>query len=276
MEELEKSQESKNKNRKQKSLIALITDFGNIDYFVGAMKGTIFSINSDAQIVDITHDVERHNISSAGFTLSACYKDFPKKTVFVAVVDPGVGSDRRAILVETDSYYFIAPDNGLLSFIFNDTDKFRVFAITKKEFFCSKKISRTFHGRDIFAPAAAYLSNGTASNSFGDEIQDFVNQRFINPIRKSNGDIEARVIHADRFGNLITNLKSEDLPEKFSIQIGDKFIDKFQKHFSEASTSEVFMIFGSIGYLEIVSFRDSAKDFLEVETGEKIIVTKSI
>lgn len=271
MEDKTNNQEQNTKSQEQTSFIALLTDFGTKDYFVGAMKGAILSINSEARIIDISHRNERHNIASAGFTLSACYEDFPKKTIFVAVVDPGVGSDRRAILVETDDYYFIAPDNGLLSFVFNRFDNFRVFNITKKEY-SADQISRTFHGRDIFAPAAAYLSGGAKPGEFGDEIKDFVSFNFLKPTEKSNGDIEAVVIHADGFGNLITNLQPEDLPEKFGVQIGDKYIDKFQKHFSEADTSEVFMIFGSAGYLEIVSFKDSAKEFLGVETGDKIIV----
>lgn len=275
MEDKTQSKEQRTKHKAQTSFIALLTDFGTKDYFVGAMKGAILSINPRTQIVDISHDNERHDIASAGFTLSACYEDFPTKTIFVAVVDPGVGSERRAILVETDDYYFIAPDNGLLSFIFNEFDTYRVFNITKEEY-KADKISRTFHGRDVFAPAAAHLSNGASAEEFGAEIKDFVSFNFIKPIENSTGDIEAVIIHADGFGNLITNLKPNDLPEKFGVQIGGKYIDKFQKHFSEADESEVFMIFGSAGYLEIVSFKDSAKDFLEVETGDKIIVKNAV
>src|SRR5215203_3896424 len=120
------------------NLIALLTDFGTQDYFVGAMKGAILSINRDARIVDITHEIAPQNIKSAGFTLRSCCKDFPAKTIFVAVVDPGVGSPRRAILVETDDYFFIAPDNGLLSFVFNESKDFRVFELTNQQFFASK------------------------------------------------------------------------------------------------------------------------------------------
>ncbi len=275
MEDKTNNQEQSANSKAQTSFIALLTDFGTKDYFVGAMKGVILSITPNAQIIDISHHNERHNIASASFTLSACYEDFPKKTIFVAVVDPGVGSDRQAILVETDDYYFIAPDNGLLSFIFNEFDNFRVFNITKAEY-TADKISRTFHGRDIFAPAAAHLSGGTKPEEFGTQIKDFVSFNFLKPTKQPDGDIEAVVIHTDGFGNLITNLKPEDLPEKFGLQIEDRYIDKFQKHFSEADTSEVFMIFGSAGYLEIVSFKDSAKDFLEVETGDKIIVKNAV
>ncbi len=273
MEDKLSSERQKIKDKVQSSFIVLLTDFGTKDYFVGAMKGIIFSINSDANIIDISHDNERHNVASAGFILSACYADFPKKTIFVAVVDPGVGSDRRAILVETEDYYFIAPDNGLLSFIFNGSGSFRVFNITKKQY-AADKISRTFHGRDVFAPAAAHLSKGVKSEEFGEEIADFVYYNFTKPSKKSNGDIEAMIIHTDSFGNLITNLKPEDLPEKFGVEIGDKFVDKFQKHFSEATSSEVFMIFGSAGYLEIVAFKDSAAELLSAEENDKITIKK--
>lgn len=265
---------AKSKEQRAKSqVIALLTDFGSKDYFVGAMKGAILSVNPDASIIDITHEIERHNIASADFTLRSCYTDFPKKTIFIAVVDPGVGSDRRAILVETDDYFFIAPDNGLLSFIFNSADDFRAFEITKNDYLAGE-ISRTFHGRDIFAPAAAHLSKGVDAAHFGAEIHDFVRFNTINPTRRSNGDLEARIIHIDCFGNMITNLREQDLPEKFIIEVGDRHISKFQKHFSEAKMSEVFMIFGSAGYLEIVAYKDSAAEFLDIQINQKLTVRK--
>lgn len=257
----------------QISFIALLTDFGMKDYFAGAMKGAILSVNPAANIIDITHEIKRHSIASADFTLRSCYKDFPLKTIFVAVVDPGVGSSRRAILVETDDYFFIAPDNGLLSFVFQSSDEFRVFEITKNDYRAGE-VSRTFHGRDIFAPAAAYLSKGVSPEEFGAEINDFVCFNPVKISKKSGGDIEARIIHIDRFGNLVTNLKPEDLPEKFGIEVNDRYIEKFQKHFSEAKMSEVFMIYGSAGYLEIVAYKDSAAEFLDVGAGRKILVKR--
>jgi len=130
-------------DRFEPRIIALITDFGTRDYYAGAMKGVILSINSRAQIIDITHEISPQIITSASFTLRACYVNFPKKTVFVAVVDPGVGSSRKAILVETEDYFFIAPDNGLLSFVFNETKIFRVYELSNEQFF-GKTVSRTF------------------------------------------------------------------------------------------------------------------------------------
>jgi S-adenosylmethionine hydrolase len=250
-------------------LIALLTDFGTKDYFVGAMKGVILSINRNAQIIDITHEIPPQNIRTGSFNLRACYKEFPEKTIFVAVVDPGVGSERRAILVETPKYLFIAPDNGLLSFIFDKSNGFRVFEITNEDVF-RKPISNTFHGRDIFSPSAAHLSNGLTPNEFGNEIEDFIRFEETKPHKISDSRIEAEIIHADHFGNLITNIKKKDLPEKFVLKIGEKRIEKLQKCFSAAGKSEIFMIFGSAGFLEIVAFQDSAQKILNAKIGDKI------
>ena len=217
-------------------IIALLTDFGTQDYFVGAMKGAILSINQSAQIIDITHEIPPQNIVSASFTLRACYQDFPKETIFTAVIDPGVGSDRRAILIETEKYYFISPDNGLLSFIFNGNESFRVFNITNEVFY-KKPVSKTFHGRDIFSPAAAHLSRGAKPEEFGDEIKDYVFLAENKPQIISDG-IEAEIIHIDRFGNLITNLTQKDLPANFNVHINDRKISKFQTHFAAAEEDE--------------------------------------
>ena len=141
-----------------------MTDFGNRDYYVGAMKGVILSINPDARIIDITHDIEPQNITSAAFVLSACYRDFPPATIFVCVVDPGVGSERRAIVVESNDHIFVGPDNGLFSFVLNPNA--RVIAIKNDRFF-RKPVSSTFHGRDIFAPVAAHLSLGIDLHELG-------------------------------------------------------------------------------------------------------------
>lgn len=252
-------------------VIALLTDFGTKDYFVGAMKGAILSVNPKAQIVDITHEIEPQNIKSASFTLRACYRDFPKKTIFAAVVDPGVGSERRAILVETDAYYFVAPDNGLLSFVFNEARGFRVFELTSKKFFAAN-VSTTFHGRDIFAPVAAHLSKSIKPNEFGREIGDFVCWEENKPRQISENEIEAEIIGIDRFGNLITNLKREDLPAKFALEISGKRIEQLQNYYAESRPDEIFMIFGSAEFLEIAVFQDSAESLLMAEIGQKIAV----
>lgn len=251
--------------------IALLTDFGTKDYFLGAMKGVILRINENAKIIDITHDIEPQNIKSASFNLRACHKNFPKKTIFVAVVDPGVGSDRRAILVETSDYFFIAPDNGLLSFVFNEDKNFRVVKITNEKLF-NKPVSQTFHGRDIFAPAAAHLSKGVKPEEFGDVIDDFVRFEEIKPRKISGNGIEAQIIHTDHFGNIITNLTKQDSPENFRVEINNQRIENLKNFYAEARKDEVFMIFGSAGFLEIVAFRNSAEKILNVQSGDKIKV----
>lgn len=263
----------KDQSSRKTPIIALLTDFGTRDYFVAAIKGAIFSICRNAEIVDVTHDIEPQNIAAASFTLRACYRNFPEKTIFIAVVDPGVGSRRKAILVETKDYYFIAPDNGLLSFIFSETSDFKVLELTNEKFF-AENVSRTFHGRDVFAPVAAHLANGVAPNLFGEETKDFLVLQETTPRCISENEIEAAVIHTDRFGNLITNLKPEDLPEKFTLEIGGTKIDKLQTFFAEAAPGELFMIFGSAGFLEIVAFQDSAQKLLSSKTGNPVKIKK--
>lgn len=252
-------------------IIALLTDFGTRDYFVGAMKGVILSINKKAKIIDITHDITPQDINSASFILQNCYREFPEKTIFVAVVDPGVGSDRSAILVETEKYYFVAPDNGLLSFVVAESENYKVFEIKNENFF-RHPVSRTFHGRDIFAPCAAHLSCSVKPAEFGNEIKDFVVLPNQNPRRISENEIEARIIFIDRFGNLITNLKSENLAGKFSFEINGQKIGNLRKFYAEADTGELFLIKGSADFLEIAAFQNSAKDLLNAEIGQKIIV----
>lgn len=251
--------------------IVLLTDFGTKDYFVGAMKGVILKINENAKIIDITHEIERQNIREASFTLRACYKNFLHKTIFVAVVDPGVGSERRAILVETEDYFFIAPDNGLLSFVVNESINSKVFEITNEKFF-NHPVSNTFHGRDIFSPSAAHLSNGISPTEFGGEIYDFVTLNEDTPKKISEDKIEAEIIHADHFGNLITNLTKDNLPNTFSIKIGNYQINKLREYFSSVEKDEIFMIFGSAGFLEIVANQNSAKKLLNAEINDKITV----
>ncbi len=258
----------------ENNIIALLTDFGNKDYFIGAMKGVMLSINENAKIIDITHEIPPQDVRAGSFTLNACYENFPPGTVFVAVVDPGVGSDRRAILVETENYYFITPDNGLLNFIFEREKNVRGFEITNKDFF-HKPVSKTFHGRDVFAPSAAHLSKGVSPGEFGDSIEDYVFYKTNQPERTNEQEIEATIIHIDHFGNLITNLRKEDLPEDFHLLINDEKIESFHDFFAEAEEKELFMLVGSTGFLEVVANQDSAEKLLQAVVGEKVILRQS-
>ena len=250
-------------------IIALLTDFGMRDYFVAAMKGVILSIDPKANIIDMTHEIAPQDIRSASFILQSCYRDFPTKTIFTTIVDPGVGSERRAILVETAEYFFIAPDNGLLSFVFEESENFKVFEINNDIFF-RQPVSQTFHGRDIFAPCAAYLSRGSKAFEFGNEINDPVRLANQNPRRISQNTVEAEIIFIDRFGNLITNLKADDLPDEFYLEINNQKIEKLCRFFAEAKAGEFFMIEGSAGLLEVAVFQDSAESLLNARIGQKI------
>lgn len=250
--------------------IALLTDFGTRDYFAAAMKGVILSIDPSAVIVDITHEIAPQNIREAGFTLRACYRDFPSGTIFVAVVDPGVGSTRRAILAEADGYYFLAPDNGLLNFI-TDNAAARAFEITNREFLAGT-VSSTFHGRDVFAPAAAHLSRGVDPAEFGPAVREFVRFSISSAKLLPSGEIEGEVIHIDRFGNLVTNLVKDAFSADFTLEINGRTIDAHRQFYAEAEPGEVFSIWGSAGFLE-VSVRDSsAKELLDVRSGQMILV----
>lgn len=249
--------------------IALMTDFGTRDHFVAAMKGVILSINADALIVDITHEVPPQDVRAAAFLLAACYEEFPVGTIFVAVVDPGVGSDRRAILAESSGYRFIAPDNGLLSLI--GAGPLSVRELTVEKYF-RHPVSRTFHGRDIFSPVAAHLSNGVDPERFGPEIGDIVRLEAALPVRTGEGIDGAVVLHVDHFGNLITNLRRDDLPDEFELSVGGRRIGRLREYFAGADAGEVFLICGSAGFLEIVANRDSAARLLGAKAGQKISV----
>ncbi len=258
--------------------IALITDFGTRDYFVGAMKGVILSINKDAKIIDITHEIPPQDIRSAGFNLHACYRDFPRQTIFVAIVDPGVGSKRRAILVQTESYYFVAPDNGLLSFIYRNEKEFTVYELTNDKFFYGN-VSKTFHGRDVFAPVAAHLSAGIKAKEFGKEIKNYTRFKIRDPKKTGDGVIEGEILHIDQFGNIVTNIHKDDLPKKFTLYIGEHTATQLRQYFSEGvetnvpdANDNVFMIFGSLELLEVVVYQDSAARILNVNVGEKIYI----
>lgn len=277
------------KAKDESKIITLLTDFGTRDYFVGAMKGAILSISAQSNIIDITHEIAPQDIRSAAFTLAAYYKNFPRGTIHLAVVDPGVGSARRAILLVTQDYFFLAPDNGLLSFIFDKAEggenaplparglpprRFRVFELTNEKYF-AENVSRTFHGRDVFAPIAAHLSNGVEPEELGAEIEDFVRFEVVKPKQISQSETEAEIIHIDRFGNLVTNLKAVDLPAKFVLEINQKRIGKHQRFYAEAEKGEIFSIIGSEGFVEISAFRDSAEALLKAQVGQKVFLTVS-
>jgi S-adenosylmethionine hydrolase len=254
-------------------IITLLTDFGSQDYFVGAMKGAILSVNPTAEIVDITHEIRPQDIEAAAFNLLATYKDFPDATIHVAVVDPGVGSKRRPILIECGSHFFVGPDNGIFSWIYEREGSSRAIHLTNERFF-RHPVSATFHGRDIFAPVAAALSTGAPITEFGDQLSDIVQLDPLLPTVSSDGSINGRVIHIDRFGNCITNLTLEALRDDLSpkLVIGDREITSFRKYFADADCKEdeVFAIMGSAGFLEIAAASSSASAILKARPGQPV------
>lgn len=253
------------------SVITLTTDFGLDDFFVGAMKGVILSINPAARIIDITHTIRPHDVREAAFTLAQAYAEFPPGTIHVAIVDPGVGSARRPIIVLTPMHLFVGPDNGVFSFVYAQEDVRAIIQITAEHYF-RKPVSHTFHGRDIFAPVAAWLSAGVAPESFGQPINDPVRFEVPQPELLSATHIRGQVIHIDRFGNLITNLTSQHLsPQAVSravrLVISNQTITRFQSHFAEAVAQEPFAVIGSTGRLEVAVYQDSAERILNASVG---------
>lgn len=247
-------------------VIALLTDFGNKDGFVGAVKGVIYSINPNVKIVDISHEVAPFDILEASLILKATYKYFPKNTIFLTVVDPGVGTDRKKIIVKTKEYIFIAPDNGVLTLALEEQKIEHIISIENQNYFLELK-SNTFHGRDIFAPVGAYISVGKEPEVFGPVITEYKKLPDITPIQEHNR-ILGKVIKFDRFGNAITNI--EKLPEKFKVVFKGYEISTVCSNFMEGKNDRPNLILGSFGYYELFIPQASLKDSLNVQVGEPV------
>jgi S-adenosylmethionine hydrolase len=257
-------------------LVTFTTDFGASEHYVGAMKGVIFTINPAAQIVDICNSVHSYDLLDAALTISQAYQYFPTNTVHLVVVDPGVGTARRPILVFTGKHIFVAPDNGVLSLVFDREERVTVRHITAEHYFL-QPVSNTFHGRDIFAAVAGYLSKGMDPAKFGDEITDYV--RFAAPKPKSvnNNLLKGIVIKVDKFGNLITNITPADAPQLFAQQpppfkilIGKSEITKMRATYAQGAPGEVFAVLGSMGFLEIATNRGSAQASIGADKGSEV------
>jgi S-adenosylmethionine hydrolase len=243
------------------SIVTLTTDFGASDHFVAAMKGVILQINPKAQMVDVTHEIRPFEITEGAFVLNETWRWYPKGTVHVAVVDPGVGSDRRPILVEADGQFLVGPDNGLFSMVYESAQRFAVRHLTAEKYF-RKPVSRTFHGRDIFAPVAAHLSAGVRPGSFGKKIPDPVRLAVLKPNRMARRIWSGSVLKVDRFGNLITNYHISEFgsirTHAFEVTCGLERINRLALSYSETEPGELFVIVGSSGYLEVGANQDSA------------------
>ena len=276
-------------------IITLTTDFGYDDAYVAAVKGAILNINPEATIVDVSHSIRPQDILHAAFILNAAYRYFPKQTVHVAVVDPGVGSERRAIILKTPSAIFVAPDNGILSYIIDDVFSvdgrsvieqthgltelvfkkgLEAAAITDPRFW-RHPVSPTFHGRDIFAPVAAGLSLGISPYEFGEKINSLHVLPIAKPSVDPDGNVVGQVLHVDRFGNLITNITSSNMSGKnITIEVGTRRIQGMTDYYAQGEG--MMAVVGSSGYLEI-SLRDgNACDFLEIGVGDEIRVISAV
>jgi S-adenosylmethionine hydrolase len=252
-----------------KPILTLTTDFGLSDHYVGAMKGVILGICPQAQIVDITHEVRPYQITEGAFLIAQAYRCFPGKTVHVVVVDPGVGTARRPILMEAAGQYFIAPDNGVLAMIYA-REKHKMRLISNDRYF-RKPVSHTFHGRDIFAPVAAHLCAGVSPAKIGKPIQDYLRPAFEKPVRSGKHTWTGQILKIDRFGNIVTNFRAEDFPtlerQNFTMTVGPHEISILTRNYAEAGPSELFVIVGSSEYLEISVNQGSAAKQIGCEEG---------
>lgn len=254
----------------QARIITLLSDFGIRDTYVGQMKGVIVSINPLVKIIDITHEIEPQDIREAAFLIREYYHYFPAGTIHIAVVDPEVGSSRRPLLVKKDGYFFVGPDNGIFTMILKGGCE--MFAIENVDF-TLKKISNTFHGRDIFAPVAAHLSKGLEASLMGRRIEDPVLIENIYP-RVELDTLYGEVVRFDRFGNAITDIHESTLKDfiggrGFRIEVGDISFGSISRSYFEGP---VVCLIGSSGYMEFGYYRDSFRDRSGIKKGEKVIV----
>ncbi len=256
-------------------IITLTTDFGIDDHFVGVMKGVILGIQPLAQIIDISHGVEPYEIGDGAFTIAQAYRYFPKKTIHVVVVDPGVGSARRPLLAEMAGHYFVAPDNGVLSMVFA-REQPKVRHITSERYFL-QPVSRTFHGRDVFSPVAAHLASGVAGAKFGKLIDDYIRVSFDKPAQTGKHTWTGAILKIDHFGNLFTNFHIDQFPSvrthAFSLNTGPQAISRLALTFSDCDPGELFVVVGSSGYLEVAASQASAAKILGCSAGSPVELT---
>jgi S-adenosylmethionine hydrolase len=258
-------------------IITLTTDYGTNDHLAGVLKGVILRIVPNATLVDISHQVTPYDLLDGALTIGTAYQYFPPRTVHLVVVDPGVGTERRPILVSGEQQYFVAPDNGVLSLVYEREAAVSVRHITAAHYFLNP-VSNTFHGRDIFAPVAAWLAKTYQTEALGEEITDYA--RFALPRPKpTDKALKGVVLRVDVFGNLLTNLTAENLPPatiasgKIALDIGGKRIEKLTQTFAQGGVGEPFAILGSSGFLEIAVNKGHAARVLGVNRGAEVTLS---
>ncbi len=257
----------------KRPIITLTTDFGTKNGYVGAVKGVIKRINPEAEIVDITHDIESFDILGVSFTLNNFYRYFPQNTIHLAVVDPGVGSKRQPLLIKSEDFYFVGPDNGIFSFAIQNENITEIINLSNHKYHLYKP-SSTFHARDIFAPVAAYLSLGVDVKEFGIPAREC--SKLVIPLpQMSRNGITGEIIHIDNFGNLITNIVAESFKVKRVIRIEIKRIeiDRISQSYFEIPENKIGAVIGSSGFLEIAMNQSSAENTLKANIGTRVKIS---
>jgi hypothetical protein len=253
-------------------ILTLTTDFGLSDHFAGAMKGVILGICPAAQIVDISHGVTPFEIGEGAYLIAQAWPYFPKKTVHVVVVDPGVGTARRPILVEAGGHYFLGPDNGVLSMVYLH-QKSKVRHVSNQKYF-RHPVSQTFHGRDIFAPVGAHLAAGVSPARIGKLMHDYLKPEFEKPHRAGKRTWIGRILKIDRFGNIVTNFHVSDFGDletrNFTLALGPQEVTVLARNYAECAAGELFLILGSSGYFEVSLSQGSAAKQVKCEPGAAI------
>jgi len=254
-------------------IITLLTDFGTRDHYVASMKGVILGINPRCALIDITHQVKPHDIEEGAFLLASACSYFPKGTIHVSVVDPGVGGPRKPVLLVTRNYFFLGPDNGLLSLAAQGDTVKQAVELTNPTFFLSR-ISTTFHGRDIFAPAAAHLTLGIRPGVFGPRLNSWVKLDIGTPI-VTGRELVGKVIHVDAFGNLVTNIRERELLQfnrghLVVIRAGGRSINGLKKGYRDGRKGAPMALVGSGGFLEVSVREGNARKLLKIEKGDRV------
>ncbi len=262
-------------------IVALLTDFGRRDPFVGMMKGVMLGVNPDLQLIDISHDMAPQRIREAAIVLSVTFAYFPPHTIFLVVVDPGVGGTRRPLVAETAEHLFVAPDNGVLGPVLDQTAVRCVIHAREARYF-RQSISRTFHGRDVFAPLAAWLSCGVAPQDMGAAIDDYRRLDLPRPRVRTDGSLEGEIIYLDRFGNLITNIPEALVSEAWGASswqgiqahIGATVIHGLDSYYAQRSPQELGLIFNSWGLLEIFANGGNAAQVTGAVEGSSVWILR--
>lgn len=257
-------------------IITLTTDFGYADAYVGAMKGVILGICPNATLVDISHEIRPQAVRQAAYVLSTAAPYFPRGTVHLVVVDPGVGTSRRPVAVATQRPdYYVAPDNGVLSLAFAADPAHQAVRLTDPRF-RRPEVSATFHGRDIFAPAAAHLARGQALQELGEPFPppDLIALPLSQSMRPVNGIWQAEVLHIDRFGNLIISFVPPSSTYQLAVTAGGKRISKVARTFADVARGELLAYVGSSGYLEIAVREGNAHSTTGLRVGDSVLIEK--